>query len=809
MSSDSPTVDVKAAGPADVRGPGSREIVLRARTICFALLGFLAALAITAVASDRSVGASIAKVTLPAVALGMLPGLLVTLFGWRGARWNLTEWLAAGIAISFGLVQLPTVIGLGFGIATSTMAAISAGLLAIAALALLVSNRPLVYLTVGRDELLALTAILAVAGIAYVKGSPFFADEEQIHLSVIRRIAEAPSPSAHNIHPVNGVVFTHPYPGTHYFMALATDLGRTDALFVYHKLRGWWTFASLLFLYVLARRIFDSNTMAAASLLGGIALVLNGCFADFFVIFWGQLAPFSHPSDVAMAVLLPGLLLLGLRYYTATDRREAAFFLCTAVVLGAMVTMVHIRETVQFLVYSGCLFLVTCLFAWDRVRARRIVVLCVLLCVIALGYGMWHKHSVQHIADYDSQVKAELIESLRHGTWSTLVGTPFPFHENTLWFSLFYGWNAVLILATPLVWLAMGKKPLVLMMGASVLAYLVILRFPVLSILYTYVTHAEMLDTPVRNFTLFLYLMTGPLLYVIACHPILAGTIAVGVAAGLGFATRLGWLFWLTHYDWLLMPAIGIHLLVGAVVLLCRTGPALRSADSASRLAVDLQWSWRPALLFTVLLAVAAGVSGMWERSLLSLHHITTYSPFLGEEAPTVRSPRHLLASLQPVMTPHWDLKKTNAAFADCPVAVNGNASVPPPAGLVRWAKRSLPADAVVASNGMNAYPLPVFLPQRVIAWPPIATFNVSYPKALSPAYYELFDQAAKKHRVQPFFDAAETAQERSEFLERTHPTHVVLDPPTYRELHRVMEGQSDRFEKVYDDGSWSVFAVH
>ena len=45
--------------------------------------------------------------------------------------------------------------------------------------------------------------------------------------------------------------------------------------------------------------------------------------------------------------------------------------------------------------------------------------------------------------------------------------------------------------------------------------YLVIVRFPILSMLYTYFTHAEMMLTPVRNFSFFLYLMTGPLLYLI------------------------------------------------------------------------------------------------------------------------------------------------------------------------------------------------------------------------------------------------------------------------------------------------------
>src|SRR5207248_2095251 len=123
-----------------------------------------------------------------------------------------------------------------------------------------------------------------------------------------------------------------------------------DVLFVYHKLRACWTFASFLFLYLLARRIYESSSIAAITVVAGIALVLNGCFADFFIIFWGQLAPFSHPSDVAMGVLLPGLLLLALRYLDATERGSAWFFFAATAVVIAMVTMVHIRETVQFLV---------------------------------------------------------------------------------------------------------------------------------------------------------------------------------------------------------------------------------------------------------------------------------------------------------------------------------------------------------------------------------------------------------------------------------------------------------------------------
>jgi hypothetical protein len=797
----------------ETRVPGSDwEFEIGSRGLGVALVTVFALLAITACAAERPIVWAAGRVLLPAFVLGLVPGLLLAVVCRRGARWGITELLGVAIALSLGLAQVPTLIGIGLSLPTTGVVMGYATILVAGSLALCLRNRPLCRLSASRGELLVLGAIVAVACVGYAKGSPFFCDEEQIHIAVIRRLAVLPAPAPANICPVEGNVYTDPFPGTHYFITMVTALGRGDALFVYHKLRCCWIFATFVFLYALARRIFGDRTVAAISVFCGIAFILNGSYADFWVLFGGQLAPFSHPSDIAMAVLLPGLLLVALRYYDAATRRDTLFFFGAAVVVAGMLTMVHIRETVQFLVYSACLLLVTCAVHWKRARVTRILTLVAVIVAMAVCYGLVHHRLVQHVANYDSAAKRELIESLRTGTFSSLIGTPFPFHENTLLFLLFYGWYPVLILGSPLVCLAYRRRPLVLMMGTSILAYLVIIRLPVLSILYTYCTHVDMMLVPVRNFSFFLYLMTGPLLYLIACQarrlPLawLGGALAVPVALGLACTTWIEPAAWMAHYDWFFLPAIGLYVVAGTIVVSkSRWASATRSwfaTESMPRTA------WTAAVFAAVLVAATLG-SGMWERSLLSLHHSTTYSPFLGNDVPTARSPYHLMMALRPVVTPYWELRHTNPAFADYRLTLVGNVSVPPPPRLIEWAKKELSPDAVLATNALNVYPLPVFLAQRIIAWPPIVSFNLSYPKQVSPAYYQHLDESLSQRGVQPFFNTVETLAERRDFLIRTHATHVVLDPPSYRDLRTILLQTPSAFQSVYDDGAWAVFAVH
>jgi hypothetical protein len=154
------------------------------------------------------------------------------------------------------------------------------------------------------------------------------------------------------------VVYTYPFPGTHYLMALMSRLGDIEPLFLYHKLRTLWGVTAIVLLYGCAWAVLVNAHAALAVALVAVALVANGTFAGVPGMYWGQLAPYSHASDVAMGVLLPALLLVSLGYLRATNRREALVCLTASVGMACMLIVVHPREIVQFLVYVAVFGLV-------------------------------------------------------------------------------------------------------------------------------------------------------------------------------------------------------------------------------------------------------------------------------------------------------------------------------------------------------------------------------------------------------------------------------------------------------------------
>jgi hypothetical protein len=127
----------------------------------------------------------------------------------------------------------------------------------------------------------------------------------------------------------------------------------------------------------------------------------------------------------------------------------------------------------------------------------------------------------------------------------------------------------------------------------------------------------------------------------------------------------------------------------------------------------------------------------------------------------------------------------------------------------MRWAERELPADAVLAADSFSVYPLPIFIPQQLAAWPPIVSFGLSYPRVLVPDYFRLYDQAMAAHHAQPFFNGDESLRERLDFLRTTKATHVVLDPQRADEMKSILCQWPEHFELVYDEAGWVVMKVH
>jgi hypothetical protein len=337
----------------------------------------------------------------------------------------------------------------------------------------------------------------ALATLLYLKGAPFLSYENQTHAGMVRRLTAMLHPAIDDFYYLPNVAYTYPFPGTHFLMALVSRLGGLDALFVYHKMRFFWGLAALLFVYLLARRIFESDRLGFLSGFTAAAFVLGGGFGDGHGIDWGQLAPISHPSDVAMNVLLPALLVLACYCLQGESRGKAGFFLGASLAMATMVAMVQIRGIVQFIVYLGCFFAALLLYRRERVYLIRTAALIGGSIVVTLAYLWFHRRAVAHIAPLVDAYRAELLATARSLTLARWFSRPLHFVSEFQW--MFYGWHPLILAAAPLLWAALRRKTLMLMVGTSILFYLLVIRLPLLSLPFAYVTHWEILVFPLRN----------------------------------------------------------------------------------------------------------------------------------------------------------------------------------------------------------------------------------------------------------------------------------------------------------------------
>ena len=309
----------------------------------------------------RQCGVGGIKTVLPALTLGVLPGILLTCWWQPQRHFGLILLLGLGAAVSLGLLQFWTLIGMVPHLATGHVATgvLTALGCAGAAFIVLGHKRPALRITINRQQNMVALVLAGLAMLLYVKGAPFYQDDEdQIHASVVRRLASVPNPAPHNIYMVPGITFTHPFPGTHYFMAMTANLGRIDPLFVYHKLRFLWGPLALGYVFLLAQIAFRRSSLAFAIFLAAAAMTVNGNFADYpGFSHWAQLVPYTHPTDVALGVLLPALLFVCFCFYRARRRRTAVFYFAATVNLIIVLAFSHIPDLLRFFFCNLCLFL--------------------------------------------------------------------------------------------------------------------------------------------------------------------------------------------------------------------------------------------------------------------------------------------------------------------------------------------------------------------------------------------------------------------------------------------------------------------
>ncbi|HUO64165.1 MAG TPA: hypothetical protein VMT97_10700 [Terriglobales bacterium] len=758
----------------------------------------LVALVLPHVVGGGSVSAA-ARVCAATLTVVVVPGSLLVLVAGHGMRLGLLETLGLGVPVSLSLVQVATMASLGFHTSSAIVGRIWLALALIGA-ALAAWRVRRTRIRVPRYEI-GIGALMVILGcLLYLKGSPFAGGEDWSHAGIVRRLASLEAPAITNFYHSPDVLYTHPLPGTHYAMALVSTISGLDPLFIYHKMRFLWSVSATLVLYALARFVFEDDRIAAPVLGAALLLTLNGTFADIPIVAWAQLATFSHPSDVALGVLLPGLLALTACCLRTLPGRPASWSLAAALSMAATLTMVHIRETVQFLVYLASFAVALAVFRRDRRLLRRIFLLAAVTVVITVVYVALHRAAgVAGISELDRIAKAELVTWFRRARLRDLIGRPLPISVGVV-DSLLHGWMPGVLLLSPLLWLVHRRRVLVWLPAASIVAYMLLIRFPILSFPYVYFTYWEILLTPGRNVAVFVHLFAGLAMLALATHlsgirgagpaavvTLLAGSGVAVVMRGLG--PRL-----VRHQDLLFLGVLAGYV---AVLFLLWRREGERVARAVQPGAADEVRPWVYALLVTV----AAAVSVMPHASPLNLSPADRRYETLPPVAVRL-TPRGLIEGLRCTRA------VASSREAGSPDKGIERISCPPSVRLVEWAAQSLPATAVLAGDTFNAYPLPAFIPQQVAAWPLAASENLADASGLYPAYYERFERTMKRFGGQPFFNSVENWSERAEFLGALRVTHIVVDPPYQGLMARILGQWPEAFATVYDDGAWTVYEV-
>lgn len=913
---------------------------VQARIVAAVLLLAALTASLSVAAGTDSAGGAAFKVIVATLAIGILPGALLTLVWRPRADLTVLEIAGFGIAFSFGIVQMLTILAVALHLSPAAILAIgAAGCVALAVAAMRGNYRPL---TTSVDELIVVVALLFLAVPLYLQGSPFSVYEDQVLAAIVRRLAALDAPRLDNIYVAPNMVYTYPFPGALYLMALIARLGDIDPLFVYHKLRFFWGPAALIMLYLGARSVFGSAAVACAVALAAAVFVCTGVFAMLpeFPAWWGQLAPYSYVPDVAMTVVLPALLVMSFEYLQARTPRERQFFLTGAMVLILMLTVIHIREIVQFAAYLGCFLAAAVLLKALRPYLRPTAVLLGLTLVVAGLYTVWQGSVVPVATDIVSEERRNLVALTARLSPRSLLLSPA---SETLgdfiqdFDQMFAGLMPFFLFGGALVISVFRDRPLVWLMSSSTIAYLAVVTVPLLAIPYIYLTYFEILHIPVRNVIWFVYLSSGALLYLAAVaigrlDRTRLSLVAVGAFGGMlallasltlnrsavGFFVPLiaayGLAFVGTRYRRVIVAAAALLALValwperGAVersdqvTVRWTTGLAddrrvaleqsfslrqpERKADAAadqniwnyrlSDLSVDnvrrivthpnvvdthfidrstfqveaqpppgdhqpfgviyATWLQYPSLVLAAMTAVGIWLLAFVAPAMVAphAHHALSDSlrapfwrhgvsfallliPFAAWSArPTLSplslapmppagraaTPRAMFEQIQCVTVPAMP-----ARFAEEQAEVPAHTSCPPDYATIEWVRQNVPVEAVFAVDRWTPFPPQLFMAQQGVVFP---TLDASFihEDSLFRDYYRLFADRMRQHRLQPFFNVAETPEQRSEFVRLLGVTHILVGPGHYDELRPVLDNLPNQYARRYDSGRWAVYQV-
>jgi len=741
-----------------------------ARPIIAALVGTSVLAVLVPRTLPETATASMLGVLFSSAAIGFVPGALAVL-AWHGRRsFDALELAALAPAVSFGFNELLTIAALLVHWSPVVSLALLGAFVVVAACA---AWRLDSSITVGWRHLAMLAGLAMLAAYLYAAGSGYDNIEDRIHIAIIERLSFLNRPSFRNIYFAPGVVYTYPFPGTHYTLALMSRLSDMPAFFLYVKLRAFWGVTAVVLFYACVRCLLDSTRMAVAATVTIMGLVANGAFAAVPGMYWGQLAPFSHASDVAMGVLLPALLLLTFETLRADTRREYWFAMTALLTLALMLVIVHVREIVQFIVYIAAFSLTLVLARAPRRWLVRSVGILAAVAVMLVAYRVWNAWAVPLVDSLVEAHRRDLRDIYDGSTWAELFGQPLPLLRNYMpgFPSMFYGWNPLVLLLSPVILIAIRASKLTWLVAASIAAYLLIVRFPVLALPYTYATYFEILYTPVRNVIFFIHILAGIGLYVLAAYLGRLAFIALvplAMAAGVLIVLATNRLAPLlsARIDLLFVPMLVCYALLFALIV----------------------WRGRDA-------APDAGLvdpPGRWVAAFAILLTIVVYGTRIGESA---------------VISTGWENRGPTPSSLMAALPCNTNVDCPPPPALIRLTHERVSADSLFAVDLHERYQPALFMPQQMVVWTG-GTDSLLAPETLFPRYFTYLKTAQEASADQPLFNMSETRQEREAFLRDLGVTHVLVNPRLYASIKPVFAADPDLFVSRYDDGQWALYEV-
>ena len=803
------------------------------------------------------------KLVVAYMTVGLAPGLLAIHFMPYKKNTFFFQTIGLAGAVSLLIVQMFCVAALLFHFSINVTAITIVSILVLGGVAVNLYDRKTGNQTQDRERpsflvKAGIASILITALLLYAEGgistlisgthSPSLGWEDTLHIGIAQRLATTPSPAIDNVFLYPDFVYTYPFPGIHYFYALVSCVGNfSDVIFVYDKGRFYWWLLSVSLCSELAYFLTGRRIVAETVPLVFSFFVITGALARMPGFYVGQVAPMSHAAVVAGDVLLPGALLAAITAIMYDDSRSTlAWPMTIAWGLSMMLILVHPRECVQLLVYLCSFALSLTTLRYKRFYVARALVLTMAILGSLVAYRFWHSEATPALSAVLAADRLEFETFISQMSWKTLI---MPLGLYTYGINLtFYGLYGIMFVATPIIIWANRDRPGILMIGLSMIGFLLVSYVGWLSIPFIRLTSVEMLTVPVRNWWLFMRLLLVVLIIDLA-------VLLVRRLYGYGWREALTYFGTAgliappspneKHDKSTSAPRLTPWALAEASIIICSVGALAYFLQTSSALLRNALLVLVIFLLLTACIAaiIASKTFSVANKDQMSSRYLSiaaagiiaalavaTWMPMNGPlarvkdwlkmsspEARTKLLYETELAGLKSDAARSGlteegacfvgDKKTIQSSYIGEAITLLAPKSCYPPYRLVEWMRKNLPPQSVLWVDLYGVFSPQPFVNVQLALLPLGKPMNLKYLHLQFPKAAEAVRNIRSRGGQQPILDGIENDCELLKRLREFRVTHVVVDPS-----HNSV---TERFETVnflnrlHRSDGWSIYEVN